>query len=83
MCRTCDTGIKIKSEFLHFATVLRISDSYDAKIAKFCNLWTFWPVIQLRTHISKSDKKTFWTKKPFCQILKRWFPMSVGSAKEA
>ncbi len=26
---------------------LRIPDSCDAKIAKFCNLWTFWPVIKL------------------------------------
>ena len=26
---------------------LRIPDSYDAKIAKICNLWTFWPVIKL------------------------------------
>ena len=24
---------------------LRIPDSYDAKIAKVCSLWTFWPVI--------------------------------------
>ncbi len=27
--------------------MLRLPDSYDAKIAKICNLWTFWPVIQL------------------------------------
>ncbi len=26
---------------------LRIPDSYDAKIAKICDFWTFWPVIQL------------------------------------
>ncbi len=26
---------------------LRIPDSYNAKIAKICNLWTLWPVIQL------------------------------------
>ena len=25
--------------------ILRIPDSYDAKIAKICNFWTFWPVI--------------------------------------
>ncbi len=29
---------------------LRILDSYDTKIAKICNLWTFWPVIQLICH---------------------------------
>ncbi len=27
--------------------ILRIPNSYDAKIAEICNLWTFWPVIQL------------------------------------
>ncbi len=27
---------------------IRIPDSYDAKIAKFCYLWTSWPVIQLK-----------------------------------
>ena len=26
---------------------LRIPDSYDAKIAKICNLWTFWSVIPI------------------------------------
>ena len=31
--------------------LLRIPDNYDAKIAKFCYLWTFWPVIQLKKHI--------------------------------
>ncbi len=35
--------LKKKSTFKQ----LRIPDSYDAKIAKNCNLWTFWPVIQL------------------------------------
>ncbi len=35
---------------------LRLPDSYDAKVAKICNLWTFWPVIQ---SILKSNKKHF------------------------
>ncbi len=35
--------------------VLRILASYEAKIAKICNLGTFWPVIQLITMFSKSD----------------------------
>ena len=30
---------------------LRIPDSYDAKIAKICNFWTFWPVIQPINHL--------------------------------
>ncbi len=33
---------KVKDEFV----LLRIPDSYDAKIAKICNLWTLCPVIQ-------------------------------------
>ncbi len=33
--------------------LLRIPDSYDAKIAKICNFWTFWPVIQLINHLFK------------------------------
>ena len=43
--------------------VLRIPDSYDAKIAKICYLWTLLPVIQLKDHIFEirqtSDKKAF------------------------
>ena len=27
-------------------TILRLLASYEAKIAKICNIWTFWPVIQ-------------------------------------
>ncbi len=27
---------------------LRILASYEAKIAKICNFWAFWPVIHLR-----------------------------------
>ena len=30
----------------HPSYALRIPDSYDAKIAKLCNFWTFWPVMQ-------------------------------------
>ncbi len=37
--------------------VLRIPDSYDAKIAKICNFWTFWPVIQLINDLFKIQKK--------------------------
>ena len=33
--------------------LLRIPDSYDANIAKIRNFWTFLPVIQLITHLSK------------------------------
>ncbi len=37
-------------------TPLRIPDSYDAKLTKMCNLWTFWPVIQLITHLAQLEK---------------------------
>ncbi len=45
---------------------LRLPCRNEAEIAKFCNLWTFWPVIQLINHLFKIRQKTF------CQILKRW-----------
>ncbi len=32
---------------------LRILASYEANIAKICNFWTFWPVIQLMKHLLK------------------------------
>ena len=35
---------------------LRIPDSYGAKIAKNCNLWTFWPVIQLQAIMSRDSR---------------------------
>ncbi len=38
---------------------IRIPDSYDAKIAKICNLWTFWPVIQPINHLFKIRQKAF------------------------
>ncbi len=34
-------------------SVLRIPDSYDAKIAKICNFWTSLPVWQLINHLFK------------------------------
>ncbi len=34
------------TKYFSFINCLRIPDSYDAKIAKIPNLWTFWPVIQ-------------------------------------
>ncbi len=36
---------------------LRILDSYDAKIIKICNFWTFWPVIQLISPLFKNNLK--------------------------
>ncbi len=36
---------------------LRIPDSYDAKIVKICNLWTFWPVLQLISPLFKIRQK--------------------------
>ncbi len=40
-------------------TSLRIPDSYDAKIAKICNLWTLWPVFQLINNLFKIRQKPF------------------------
>ena len=34
-------------------TTLRILVSYKAKTAKISNLWTFWPIIQLISHLFK------------------------------
>ena len=34
---------------------LRLPHRNDAKIAKICNLCTFWPVIQPISHLSKKD----------------------------
>ncbi len=38
---------------------LRILASYEAKIAKICNFWTFSPVIQLINHLLKIWQKAF------------------------
>ncbi len=45
---TINIDIQNSSEFDNPKFGLRIPDSYDAKIAKICNFWTFWPVIQLK-----------------------------------
>ncbi len=52
----------------HSSRYLRIPDSYDAKIAKICNCWTFWPVIQL---ISTFYIYGALGKRAFCRILNR------------
>ena len=44
---------------------LRIPDSYDAKITKICNFWTFWHVIQLISHLFKMRQKAFLPNAPF------------------
>ncbi len=36
---------------------LRLPYWNDAEIAKFCNLWMFWPVIQLINHLFKIRQK--------------------------
>ncbi len=38
---------------------LRIPDSYDAKIAKICYLWTLLPAIRLKDHIFETQQKSF------------------------
>ena len=44
--------------------LLRIPDSYDAKIAKICYLGTLWPVIQLKDHIFEIRQKAFLPNAP-------------------
>ena len=51
---------------------LSIPDSYDAKVAKLCNLWTLCPAIKAINHLFKIQQEL----KPFlcfCWILKRMF----------
>ncbi len=39
--------------YIIYTWINRIPDSYHAKIAQICNLWTFWPVIQLINNLFK------------------------------
>ena len=50
-----------------FSESLRLPHRNDAKIAKICECWTFWPVIQPITNLFK-----IWQKAFFFWILKRW-----------
>ena len=36
--------------FMCLPQSLRIPDSYDAKIEKICNFWTFWPFQSIDAH---------------------------------
>ena len=47
---------------------LRMPDSYDAKIAKICYLWTLCPEIQLKDHIFEIRQKAFLPKGSFARI---------------
>ncbi len=55
--------------------MLRIPDSYDAKIVKICNLWTFWPVIQLICPLFKIRQKALLPNTPKVRFLHLW---SIG-----
>ena len=64
--------------------VLRIPDSYDAKIAKVYNLWMFWPVIQLINHLLINRQLFFyrlWAKRPrwieHCIVYRPWGVSSI------
>ncbi len=62
---------------------LRLLDTYASKIAKICDLKTFWPLIQLINHLK--CHYTFYIygplcRKAFCQILKSCF-ISPGDAR--
>ncbi len=43
---------------------LRSPQRNDAKMAKICNLWTFWLVIQLINHLFKIQKKALLPNTP-------------------
>ncbi len=53
VCRSCLSTSQI---------FLRILASYEAKIAKICNFWAFWPVIQLIYHLFKIRQKAFFVR---------------------
>ena len=44
---------------------LRILARSEAKIAKICNFWTLWPVIQLVNHLFKIRQKAFLPNAPY------------------
>ena len=44
LVKTLSSSSRATETFLH-VNHSRIPDSYDAKIAKICNLWTFCPII--------------------------------------
>ncbi len=52
---------------------LRLLDTYASKIAKICDLKTFWPLIQLINHLFKIRQIAFLPNAPFCRILKGCF----------
>ncbi len=47
------------SNTLRQLIILRLPYRSDARIAKLCNLWTFWLVIQLMNHLFKIRHKAF------------------------
>ena len=49
--------LRVLLHVLLYSKSLTILASYEAKIAKICNFWTFWPVIQLMYHLFKIRKK--------------------------
>ncbi len=46
------------------AFILRLPHMNDAKIAKMCNIWTFWLVIQLINRLFRIQKKAFMPNAP-------------------
>ncbi len=48
----------------NYIELLRILASYEAKIAKICNFWTFRPVNQLINHLFKIRQKALLPNAP-------------------
>ncbi len=55
---------KCPNEYFQCNLGLRLPHRNDAKIAKICNLWTFWLVIQLINHLFKIRQKAFLPNDP-------------------
>ncbi len=60
-------------KMLQLILTLKIPDNYDAKIAKICNPWTFWHVIQPMNNLFKIQQKAFCPMLHRCKgFLEHW-----------
>ncbi len=59
--------IDILSNAFSLSAHFRLPHRNDAKIAKICNLWTFWLVGQLIDHLFKIQKKVFLPNAPYME----------------
>ena len=71
---------QIKEMRIVLPAFIGIPDSYDAKIAKIRNFWTFWPVIQLikRSYFSLFTSKEHWAKGFLSDFEKMVYQLNTG-----